>query len=140
MSIEIDSCVNASSRNYVSFIIENPTDSDLWIQTYFLTFYRGVYSQDGKMVSRKSTRHSNILDIGEEEYTKIDKNSTRIIKWKADFFENLQFELNKEYYLECGYQPPHLGRKEKRKLKKLNIELLENQFNGKSDLFRICKL
>ena len=140
MSIEIDTCINASSSNYVSFIIENPTDSDLWIRTYFLVLYRGVYSLNGKMVSRKTTRHSNVEDIGEEQYTKIDKNSTRTIKWMANFFENTQFELNKEYYIETGYEYSHLTRKEKNKFPKSGLKLAQKRFNGKSNVFKICKL
>ncbi|WP_320556846.1 hypothetical protein [Winogradskyella aquimaris] len=137
MELEIETCIDTSSQNNVTFIIENLTDSDIWINPLYLTFSFGIYSEDGNIVSRKTTRHLSGL---KSEYLKVDKKSKKELKWTADFFDNYQFELNKEYYLECGYEPPYLRRKEKRKLKESNIFLSENRFDGKSNLFRICKI
>ncbi|MFS4447863.1 hypothetical protein [Maribacter sp. 2307UL18-2] len=137
MELEIDTCIDLSSQNNVTFVIENPTDSDIWINPLYLTFYFGVYSEDGNIISRKTTRPLNGL---ESEYVKVEKKSKKELNWRADFFDNYQLELNKKYYLECGYEPPHLRRKDKRKLNEQNIILSENRFDGKSKLFRICEI
>ena len=137
MELELQTCIDVSNQNIVTFIIDNPTDSDIWINPQYLTFYFGIYSNDGNLISRKTTRHLNGL---ESEYVKVEKKSKKELEWIADFFDNYHFETNKEYYLECGYEPPHLRRKEIKKLKESNIVLSENQFDGKSNLFRICKI
>jgi len=137
MELVIQKCIDASSRDTVTFIIENPTDSDIWIKPDYLTFYFGVCASNGEIISRKTTRHLNRIG---SNFFKIGKKSKKELKWTTDFFDNYQFELNKEYYVECGYEPPHLTRKEKREIKESNINLPENQFSGKSNLFRICKI
>ena len=132
----METCIDLSSQNNLTFIIENPTDADVWINPLYLTFNFGIYSEDGKIVARKSTRHLKGLA---SEYVKIEKKSKKEFKWLADFFDNYQLEINKMYYLKCGYEPPHLRRKDKRKLNEQNIRLSDNRFDGKSNLFRMCK-
>ena len=121
----------------MTFVIENLTDSDIWIDPLYLTFYFEVYSVNGNKISRKTSRH---LDALESDFRKVEKKSNKELEWNTDFFDNFQFELNEEYYLKCGYEPPILRGKDKRVLKTQNIELLENRFEGKSNMFRICKI
>lgn len=136
MELKVETCIDISSQNKVTFIVENPTNSDVWINPSYLNFYFGIYSEDGNMISKKTTRHLNGL---KSQHIKVEKKSKKELEWNADFFDNYQFELNKKYYLECGYEP-HMGRKEKRKLHKQNIVLSENRFNGKSNIFWVCKI
>jgi hypothetical protein len=103
-----------------------------------LPFYFGIYSSNGDVVQRKTTRHLNA--IGNNEYTKIDKNSKVTVEWLADFFDNYDFKLNQDYYIDTSYEYSHLTRDEKRKSRNPNFKLIQSKIDTRSNKFKICKL
>ncbi len=138
MSLEIDSCIDETEINKVFFIIENATDSDYWLKANHLTFYLGVYSNNGQMVSRKTTRHINPIEA--TDYIKVDKKSKIKLEWRTDLFDNLRFDSNQKYYLESGYELTHLTRDEKKKFTRSGLKLAQQKFSGRSNLFEVCKI
>lgn len=138
ISIKVDTCIDARYSNNVSYIIENHGNSDLWIKTEYLNMYFGVYSSSGEMVQRKTTRHNNEINV--DEYTKIEKNSQVVVTWKADFFDNIKFELGQEYYIEAGYEYLHPNRDEKKRSRRSDFVLIQSRIDAKSNRFRICAL
>ncbi len=137
MTLEVEPCVNASTENRVTFIIENQSETDYWIKPYFLTFSFGVYSKNGDTISRKTTKHLN--QVSSSEYIKVGRSSKVEIEWFSGLFENFQFAPNESYFIESGYVLTHLNRKEKKKLTKSGIKLARQKFSGKSNLFKICE-
>ncbi len=138
IKIKVDSCVDANATNRVQFLIENKNNFECVIKTNFLPFYFGIYSLNGEMVPKKSSRHLN--NVGNDEYIKIGKNSSESISWLADFWDNFEFKLNQEYYIATTYEYSHLTKDEKKKFKKSDIKLVQSKNNGQSNNFRICEL
>jgi hypothetical protein len=138
IKIVIDTCIDARLQNKVEFVIENHSTYDYWIKNEFLPFYFSIYTPDGELVGRKTTRHLN--SIGNTEYTKIDKNSRVIVHWVADFFDNYDFQINKKYYIKTCYEYPFLTREEKKKSKNSDFKLIQSKNYAKSNIFRICRL
>ncbi len=138
IKIRIDTCIDARLKNKVDFIIENNNDFDCWIKTEFLLFYFGIYSFNGDLVQRKTTRHLN--EIGKNEYMKIGKKSKVTIEWSADFFDNYDFKPNEKYYIATSYEYSHLTKDEKKKFKNSDFKLIQSRIDAKSNNFRIFKL
>jgi hypothetical protein len=138
ISIKIDTCVDARLHNKVSFEIANKDNIDYWIKTEFLPFYFALYNVKGEMIERKTTRHLNL--IGNSEYTLIPKNSKVKIDWLADFFNNYDFSLNQDYYLETSYEYSHLAKEEKKKSKNSDFKLYQTKVTAKSNKFKICNI
>jgi hypothetical protein len=138
IKIKVDTCIDVNKMNKVEFLVENNNNFDCVVKTEYLPFYFGVYSVTGEIVHRKTSRHNNI--VGYNEYVTIDKNSSKVIPWLADFWGNLQFKLNQEYYIEATYEYSYLTKEEKRKFKKSLVKLVKSKNSGRSNFFRICNL
>ena len=123
IGVKIDSCIDPYGLNKVDFIIRNMNDFDCFIKTNFLAVYFGIYASDGELVQKKSSNHLN--RIGENEYTRVGKNSNVTITWLADFWDNFDFKINQEYYIISSYEYSHLTRKEKKKFKNSDFKLIK---------------
>lgn len=138
IDIKIDSCVYEHKLiNKITFILENNNDFDCWIVADFLPYSFGIFDSDGNIVPRKNTKHFNL--IGGDEYVKIEKKSTAIVEWDTDFFYQLIFDKLKTYHIETSYKYSKLTKEEKKRSRKSDFNLIQEQIDAKSNEFKICE-